>query len=146
MSTTESAVSMYAELTSRLSHWGCRAVQRQSPGLNSCTSMAAERTRSARERDALGKLQTATVSTAIHDATPLLLGRDDALGQAETIEALYSGRGRRQKPKWTFVKYQSADVAHSPASTDAIVPPSTGSTQRGCRRSCTKNTFTTKTP
>ena len=56
------------------------------------------------------------------------------------------GGGRRQKPKWTFVKYQSADVAHSPASTDAIVPPNTGSTQRGCRRSCTKNTFTTNTP
>ena len=56
------------------------------------------------------------------------------------------GRGGRQKPKWTFVKYQSADVAHSAASTDAIIPPITGSTQRGCRRSCTKNTFTTNTP
>ena len=51
-----------------------------------------------------------------------------------------------QKPKWTFVKYQNADVSHSPASTDAIVPPTTGSTQRGCMRSCTKKIFTAKTP
>ena len=51
-----------------------------------------------------------------------------------------------QKPKRTFVKYQNADVAHSVTSTANIVPPTTGSVQRGCARSWTKKIFTAKTP
>jgi predicted dehydrogenase len=42
------------------------------------------------EREDSYKLQMANVSAAIHGEAPLLLGRDDALGQARTIEALYA--------------------------------------------------------
>ncbi len=42
------------------------------------------------EREDSYKLQIENVSAAIHGEAPLLLGRDDALGQARTIEALYA--------------------------------------------------------
>ena len=42
------------------------------------------------EREDSYKLQMENVSAAIHAEAPLLLGRDDALGQAKTIEALYA--------------------------------------------------------
>jgi D-xylose 1-dehydrogenase (NADP+, D-xylono-1,5-lactone-forming) len=42
------------------------------------------------EREDSYTLQMANVSAAIHGEAPLLLGRDDALGQARTIEALYA--------------------------------------------------------
>jgi len=43
------------------------------------------------------KLQLQNVSAAIHGEAPLLLGRDDALGQATTIEALYAAAGLRTR-------------------------------------------------
>ena len=42
------------------------------------------------EREDSYKLQIENVSAAIHGEAPLLLGRNDALGQARTIEALYA--------------------------------------------------------
>jgi hypothetical protein len=51
-----------------------------------------------------------------------------------------------QKPNRTFVKYQYAEVLQSVISTAKSVPPTSGSVQRGCSRSCTKNTFTAKMP
>ena len=47
------------------------------------------------ERENSYKLRLENVSAAIRGEAPLLLGRDDALGQARTIEALYARRGRR---------------------------------------------------
>ena len=45
------------------------------------------------QREDSYKLQMANVSAAINGGAPLLLGRDDALGQAKTIEALYASAG-----------------------------------------------------
>ena len=45
------------------------------------------------QREDSYKLQMANVSAAINAEAPLLLGRDDALGQAKTIEALYASAG-----------------------------------------------------
>ena len=85
------------------------------------------------------------MSAAIHGEAPLRLGREDARGRARTDRSALRRRGGLE-PEADVVKYQSADVAQSGVSIAAIVPPTTGSTQRGCERSWTKNTFTTKTP
>jgi xylose dehydrogenase (NAD/NADP) len=47
------------------------------------------------EREDSYKLQMANLSAAIHGEAPLLLGREDALGQARTIELLYADAGSR---------------------------------------------------